>query len=247
MKAIWFLILAVFGWTCGVARADEVPGSAARGKVLYERYCNSCHGPRGDGRGESAEWLAVKPRDFRQGVFKWRSTPSGSLPLVSDIDKTIRDGVYGTSMPPWYEIGHKARLDVIAYLQTFSARWKTEQPDSAIVIPPETPFTEASVERGKAVFQENECAKCHGDEGHGDGPASMTLRDDWGNPIVPYDLTKGHLKGGSTPRDIYRVFMTGLSGTPMPDYSRATDPAQAWDLVHYIESISGTEPTLAKK
>ena len=73
MKTTWLLILAVLGWTWGVARADEVPGSAARGKVLYTRYCLSCHGARGDGRGESAEWLAVKPRDFRQGVFKWRS------------------------------------------------------------------------------------------------------------------------------------------------------------------------------
>ncbi len=246
-RAWWFCIVA---WLCAVAgpvRADERPGNASRGKVLYERYCLSCHGARGDGRGETAEWLSVKPRDFRQGVFKWRSTPSGSLPLVSDLEKRIAEGVYGTFMPSWYAIGHRARLDLIAYIQTFSPRWGTEKPQAPIAIPAEPPFTQESVDRGRSVFEDNECAKCHGDEGRGDGPSSTSLRDDWGNPIVPYDLTQGHLKGGSTARDIYKVFMTGLSGTPMPDYSKAIEPAAAWDLVHYIESISGKGVVSAKK
>ncbi len=77
MKTIWPIVLATLcaGWVA--AGADEIPGNAAKGKVLYQRYCISCHGALGDGRGESAEWLSVKPRDFRQGVFKWRSTASG--------------------------------------------------------------------------------------------------------------------------------------------------------------------------
>ncbi len=238
MKSVWLLVLVALcaAWP---AAADETPGNAAKGKVLYQRYCLSCHGALGDGRGEAAEWLTVKPRDFRQGVFKWRSTPSGSLPLVSDLEQRILQGVYGTSMPPWYPIGHKARLDLIAYIQTFSPRWENEEPQAPIEIPAEPPMTAESVQRGRAVFEKNECAKCHGDEGRGDGPASNTLHDDWGNQIFPYDLTKGHLKGGSSARDIYRVFMTGLSGTPMPDFSRAIEPADAWDLVHYIQSISG--------
>lgn len=247
MKPAWLLLLMGLcaAWT--VASADETPGNAVKGKPLYQRYCLSCHGALGDGRGEAAEWLSVKPRDFRQGVFKWRSTPSGSLPLISDLDKRILEGVYGTSMPPWYPIGRKARLDLIAYIQTFSSRWREEQPQEPIDIPAEPAFTQESVDRGRAVFESNECAKCHGDEGRGDGPASTSLKDDWGNTIVPYDLTKGHLKGGNTARDIYRVFMTGLSGTPMPSFSRSIEPAAAWDLVHYIESISGESTAIAKK
>lgn len=253
MKPAWLLAVVVAlclvslsaAWS--VAGADEIPGKASKGKVLYQRYCLSCHGALGDGRGEAAEWLAVKPRDFRQGVFKWRSTPSGSLPLISDLDKRILQGVYGTSMPPWYPIGRKARLDLIAYIQTFSPRWQSEQPQDPIEIPAEPAYTQESVDRGREVFEKNECAKCHGDEGRGDGPSSMTLRDDWGNPILPYDLTAGHLKGGNTSTDIYRVFMTGLSGTPMPSFSRSIEPAAAWDLVHFIQSISGGGVALAKK
>src|SRR5215470_7294553 len=108
MKRFLPILAAILGVAWNVALADETPGNASKGKVLYQRYCVSCHGPHGDGRGETAVWLVVKPRDFRQGVFKWRSTPSGSLPLVSDLDKTILQGIYNTSMPPWYPIGHKA-------------------------------------------------------------------------------------------------------------------------------------------
>lgn len=248
MKPIGTMIVLILCTTWAVAGADEIPGNAAKGKVLYQRYCLSCHGALGDGRGEAAEWLSVKPRDFRQGVFKWRSTPSGSLPLISDLDKRILEGVYGTSMPPWYPIGHKARLDLIAYIQTFSSRWQSEQPQDPIEIPAEPPYTQESVERGRAVFEKNECYKCHGTEGRGDGPSSMALKDDWGYPIVPYDLTKGHLKGGSSAKDIYRVFMTGLSGTPMPSFSRAIEPPDAWDLVHYIQALGGRGgTTVAKK
>lgn len=246
MKRSLPILAAILCVAWNAAIADETAGSASKGRVLYQRYCVSCHGPHGDGRGETAEWLSVKPRDFRQGVFKWRSTPSGSLPLISDLDKTILQGIYNTSMPPWYPIGHKARLDLIAYIQTFSPRWKTEQPQPAIDIPAEPPYTKESVDRGREVFQKNECAKCHGDEGRGDGPASTTLRDDWGNPIVPYDLTSGHLKGGNTARDIYRVFMTGLSGTPMPSFSRTIEPDEAWDLVHFIQSLSRKEEVASK-
>ena len=111
-----------------VARAQDLPpGDPVKGKVVYTRYCVSCHGELGNGGGEFAEWITTKPRDYRQGTFKWRSTPSGSLPLDSDLDKTIRDGIYGTFMPPWYPIGEHSRRDVIAYIKTFSARWKTEQ------------------------------------------------------------------------------------------------------------------------
>ena len=92
-----------------------------KGKVVYTRFCVSCHGDLGNGAGEFAEWITTKPRDYRQGTFKWRSTPSGSLPLDSDLDKTIRDGIYGTFMPPWYPIGDQSRRDVIAYIKTFSA------------------------------------------------------------------------------------------------------------------------------
>jgi len=43
-------------------RVGKLVGNAKRGKALYTRYCIFCHGPLGDGRGESAPFLDPKPR-----------------------------------------------------------------------------------------------------------------------------------------------------------------------------------------
>ena len=252
MKSSWAMVLWVLLGAVPASGFDEMPGmpgmpgNAARGRVLYHRYCVTCHGDLGNGRGESAEWLETKPRDFRQGIFKWRSTPSGSLPLPGDLEKRIENGVYGTFMPAWYAIGHRAHRDLIAYIQTFSPRWESEKPQPPIDIPAEPVYSQESVDRGRAVYEQNECAKCHGEEGHGDGPSSGNLTDDWGNAIFPYDLTMGHIKCGDSGTDIYRVFMTGLSGTPMPSFARVITSTDAWDLVHYIESLSPLYPKKTK-
>src|SRR5712692_1496954 len=76
--------------------AAQTRGDPARGRQVFERYCMQCHGDRGDGAGEVARWSQPKPRDFRQGVFKFSSTPYGSLPTTDDLDRVIEDGLYGT-------------------------------------------------------------------------------------------------------------------------------------------------------
>jgi len=236
------LVLPFLGSAALTWGQDLPPGDPVKGKVVYTRYCVSCHGELGNGAGEFAEWITTKPRDYRQGTFKWRSTPSGALPTDSDLDKTIRDGIYGTFMPSWYPIGEHNRRDVIAYIKTFSGRWTTEKPAAAITIPPEPGYTEASVKRGRAVYEKSNCAQCHGQDALGDGPSAHELKDDWGNPIVPYDLTQGHIKCGDTGKDIYRVFITGLNGTPMPSFTDSISSDEAWDLVHYIQSLSVLYP-----
>jgi mono/diheme cytochrome c family protein len=242
-RMIWFtgfclFILAATVW------AEDKAGNPSRGKAVYERYCISCHGERGDGNGEYAPYTTPRPRDFRQGTFKWRSTPSGSLPLVSDLERTIRDGVYWSAMPSWYPLNKQTRMSVIAYIQTFSPRWERDQPGAPITIPPEPTRTSQSVTRGRSVYEEQSCAKCHGEQGLGDGPSAKTQVDEWGDPSIPFDLTKGRMKGGRTGEDLYRVFMTGLNGTPMPSYVDTIKPDEAWDLVHYIQSLTTANRSL---
>ncbi len=231
------LTLSAIGPT--IARA-ATPGSgdAAKGQLVYQRYCISCHGAEGNGQGEAAEWLTVKPRDFRQGTFKWRSTPSGSLPLDSDLEHTLNNGLYGTYMPTWQSLDPTSRRNVIAYIKTFSSRFATDKPEAAIAIPAEPPYSDDSVKRGAANYAKYNCSQCHGPGGQGDGPSAHELKDDWGNQLVPYNLANGHVKCGDTSQDIYRVFMTGLAGTPMPSFADSISPTDAWDLVHFIQSLS---------
>jgi mono/diheme cytochrome c family protein len=235
--AHWIPVTAALLLAAGSGTAAAT-ADVGNGKLVYQRYCLSCHGAQGNGQGEAAEYMSIKPRDYRQGTYKWRSTPSGSLPLDADLEHTLLNGLYGTYMPTWRALDEASRRDVIAYIKTFSPRFAAEKPQDPIVIPPDPGYSDVSVSRGEAVYKKYNCSQCHGSGGQGDGPSAHELKDDWGNPLVPYDLTKGRVKCGDKSTDIYRVFMTGLAGTPMPTFADSLSPADAWDLVHFIQSLS---------
>lgn len=220
------------------SKIGNLTGDTKRGKDLYRRYCVGCHGPKGDGEGENAQWIDPKPRDFTMGLFKCRSTISGSLPTDTDIFTTIGRGVDTTNMPPWNPLTDQQRADLVAYIKTFSPRFKEEAPDAPIEIPAESAATPESIMRGQDLYKKLRCAECHGEEGRGNGPSAPTLDDSKGNRIPPYDFTAGsRFKCGTTDQDLYRIFMTGLDGTPMPTFSYWLKPDQAWDLVHFLRTL----------
>jgi cytochrome c oxidase cbb3-type subunit I/II len=213
-------------------------GDPARGRQVYERYCVQCHGDRADGAGEVARWSQPKPRDFRQGVFKFTSTAYGLLPTTADLDRVIQNGLYGTRMPPFAALSGRERRDVIAYLQTRSPRWRTEQPGTPLPIPAEPTPTRESVTKGRELFEAN-CAKCHGD-GTGNGTAAAKgMLDDWGMAIAPANLTLGRGKWARTARDIYVRAMAGINGTPMPESGDALTREQVWQVAHYVQALGG--------
>jgi len=61
---LFLLVIAVLaGFYLG---RREPPAGAISGKILYERYCASCHGTEGKGDGPAAETLQPKPPDLTQ-------------------------------------------------------------------------------------------------------------------------------------------------------------------------------------
>jgi len=220
-----------------VSHVGKLDGHAAAGKKEYRRYCVGCHGPAGDGMGENAQWIEPKPRDFTMALFKCRSTPTGTLPTDEDLYHSIERGFASTNMPSWLPLTGQVRADLVAYIKTFSPRW-SQGHGTAISIPPETPATVESMLRGRALFQKVECWKCHGPAGHGDGPAASALTDSKDHPIMPYNFSDGsRFMCGQTNEDLYRVFMTGVDGTPMPSFADNLKPAEAWDLVHFLRTL----------
>jgi mono/diheme cytochrome c family protein len=219
-------------------RVDGTTGNAAAGKDAYRRYCVGCHGPDGDGNGENAMWIDPKPRDFTDAVFKCRSTPTGTLPTDEDLYHSVSRGFVTTNMPPWLALTRQTRADLVAYIKTFSSKWQTQGPRTPITIPAEPPATAQTILHGRELFQKMECWKCHGPAGHGNGPSASTLTDSKDNPIRPYNFETGsRFKCGETNRDLYRIFMTGLDGTPMPSFADQIKPADAWDLVHFLRTL----------
>ncbi|MEM9368070.1 MAG: cytochrome c [Planctomycetota bacterium] len=71
---------------------------AMEGRGLYRKHCVLCHGIAGDGRGTSAAILNPYPRDYRRGIFKFKSTARGAKPLHEDLHGLIANGIPGSAM-----------------------------------------------------------------------------------------------------------------------------------------------------
>lgn len=226
-------------WVDGaVSHIGKLTGHAAAAKMDYRRYCVGCHGELGDGEGENAPWLDPKPRNFTLAQFKCRSTPTGTLPTDEDLFDTIARGLDTSVMPPWNTFTKQQRADLVAYVKHFSAKWQTEKAGTPIQIPPEPEVTPDRIKAGLEVFRKLECWKCHGVEGRANGPSADTLTDDQNRPIKPFNFHDGvRFKCGSTDKDLYKIFMTGLDGTPMPSFADNVKPDEAWDLVFYLRSL----------
>jgi mono/diheme cytochrome c family protein len=243
-KTIKFALIVVgLLAAAGSASAQEshigsLTGHADAGKPLYFRYCWGCHGFRGDANGENAPYLNILPRNFVAATFKCRSTPTGTLPTDEDIYNAIERGLVNSNMPAWYELTSQQRADLVAFIKTFSPRWKSEMPGDPVQVPAEPALSLDGLKHGKELFTKLECFKCHGEEGRGDGPAAASLTDNNNQPIHPYDFNSGsRFKCGTTNTDLYKIFMTGLDGTPMPSFADTLKPNEAWDLAHYLRTL----------
>src|SRR5579863_5130277 len=146
------------------SQIGNLHGTAPAGAADYRRYCVGCHGELGDGNGEVAQWLDPKPRDFTLGIFKCRSTPTGTLPLDQDLYDTVARGLDRSNMPPWNTFTRQQRADLVAWVKHFSPRWQTEKPGTPIQIPAEPEITAERVKAGQDVYSRVQCWKCHGAE-----------------------------------------------------------------------------------
>ena len=112
-----------------VARIDK-PGydrlELQLGREVYTRQCAGCHGTTGDGKGPAGSHLNPPPRDYRNGVFKFTSTPRGSKPRREDLRRILKYGAKGTSMPAFRFLSDEETEAVIDYVQVLAARGELE-------------------------------------------------------------------------------------------------------------------------
>ena len=215
---------------------DETAGP---GKSIYDARCAPCHGSTGKGDGPNAALLNPRPRNFTSGIFKFRSTETGSLPADDDFTATIKNGLHGTAMSDWGPfIKGDSLKAVVSYLKTFSPRFQNEKPHPAHVAS-SIPSSQASIAAGKKVYAKLQCADCHGNDGTGTGLVASDFKDDWDFDIDAADLTQPWtFRGGSTARDVYLRFRTGVDGTPMPSYAGTASDKEMWDLANYVVSLA---------
>jgi mono/diheme cytochrome c family protein len=110
--------------------AGEQPGydrlRLQLGRQVYSAQCAGCHGTTGDGRGPAGAHLNPPPRDYRNGVFKFSSTPRGSKPSRDDLRRILKYGAKGTSMPAFRFMPEEETEAVIDYVMLLASRGELE-------------------------------------------------------------------------------------------------------------------------
>jgi cytochrome c oxidase cbb3-type subunit 2 len=185
----------------------------------------------------AAPMLVTQPRNFQTGLFKFRSTPSGALPTDEDLLKVVTDGVRWTAMVGRADLPDADRRAVVQYIKTFSPRFANDAIPAKIITPARPAQSVDVTARGRQIYLDADCAKCHGERGDGKGVSSAELVDEQGRPLPASNLTWRPLKRGSGLDDLYLSVATGLNGTPMPAYGDALGGQEMWALVYYLESI----------
>lgn len=112
------------------------PQSMASGSKIFLAQCAHCHGKEGNGLGKSAEFLNPKPRDFRQGKFKYITTvrkdangkPDTAIaayPCRADLHKTIANGIPGAGMLSFQQSEENIEA-LVSYVIHLSLRGQVE-------------------------------------------------------------------------------------------------------------------------
>ncbi|MBI2105109.1 MAG: c-type cytochrome [Candidatus Omnitrophica bacterium] len=207
------------------------------GQAAYLQHCARCHGASGKGDGLDAKRFYPRPRDLTMGVYKFRSTVSGTPPTDDDLFRTITQGLPGTNMPDWAHLDEAARWQLVEYLKRLAPLFDEATPQP-ITVPPGPGRGQADLKRGRAVYERLGCAACHGGAGRANGTSAGGFVDDWGMPIRPANLTQGwSYRGGSDPQAVLTRILSGIDGTGMPSYAEALPPEDAWPLAHYVASL----------
>jgi mono/diheme cytochrome c family protein len=218
---------------------SDAPETAPPGRQLFVRSCATCHGPDGRGNGPAAPSLIPRPRDFTRGLFKYKSTPAAQPPTDDDLVRVVTDGLQASAMPYFRDLLSVDDIrEVVGYVKTLSPAFATGAPQP-IGIPARVPADATSLARGRALYADLGCDRCHG----ADGRRREKQRDAKDYPVVTRDLTAPWtFAGGSDPEQVWLRLTTMSSVTPMPSYAETATPTDRWHVVNYVLSLARTPP-----
>ncbi len=234
----FWLAVALEGVLPISVQAVQQPASdSATGKAAYDQYCARCHGVQGHGDGVEAKRFYPRPRDLTLGVYKFRTTASGTPPTDEDLFNTLTHGLPGSNMPDWQHLDEATRWQLVYYLKSLAPIFEQTQPAPVKMVTDPGP-KRADLGKAKALYAQLGCVACHGASGRANGTSAAGLVDDWGMPIRPVDLTQGwSYRGGNSPRAVMTRVLAGIDGAGMPSYADAISPEDAWQLAYYVASL----------
>ena len=94
----------------------KTPELLSQGKKLYDQNCVTCHGPKGDGKGQLGAALKPAPSDFTKPFPQW-AFGKGDLKKVFDV---ITKGIPNSSMVKWDQLPEQERWALVYVVTGFA-------------------------------------------------------------------------------------------------------------------------------
>ncbi|MBY0545981.1 MAG: cbb3-type cytochrome c oxidase subunit II [Candidatus Obscuribacterales bacterium] len=146
----------------------------------------------------------------------------------------------GSIMPSFSYLSDNDMNDLVAYIQTLG----NNRPVKHYVEAPEEyqaylarkkvdTNSDAAANGGRGIYTQN-CAACHGLDGRGNGPNSISLEK------KPANFTRAFYKQYPDEMWFYRV-REGVPGTRMPRFGLTLSEEQMWYLVAYLKTLPKDE------
>ena len=124
-KFLWIVVVGFlfssFNIVLSQTPPKKTPELLSQGKKLFEQNCVTCHGPRGDGKGQLGAALKPPPTDFTQSLKQWPYS-KGDLKKVFEA---ITKGISNTSMVKWDQFSEKERWALVYTVEGFATPAKT--------------------------------------------------------------------------------------------------------------------------
>ncbi len=205
MKKRYWVLLASLWLLAGPAVA------AVAVQTLYQKYCGTCHGDEGDGRGRAGVQLSPPATAFTR-ADPARLTEQYML-------RIIRDGKPGTAM-----VGYGRRLST-EEIQALARFIRTR-----FVAPAENAAPAAGDPRlaaGKAIYVKH-CAACHGDRGN----TAVWARNGLNPP--PRDFTRPEAREELSRERMITSVSYGRPGTAMMPFRSRLSRQEIEQVVDYV-------------
>ena len=218
------------------------------GKTLFTQKCLPCHGCSGNGQGPYARQTLAHPANLNQRISEFPQPNPDAF-----HHWRVHEGVPGTAMPPW---GWNTSEDDIFKIMTYEMSFifpkgsiravdgqisddEGDQFNDQYHPMPTIAGTEEDYNKGKALFTLY-CVQCHGDDGHGDGPASISSPDGRGY-IQPepanFEESGSDFPVGDYGRWVWKV-TEGVETTNMPPWKNALTAREIELVIFYEQTFS---------
>lgn len=242
------IIPSVYGQGIGLKKLDEMmvstPQKIARGKVIYQRQCASCHGA--DGKNDVAPYREQFPDMVEGGFASGQFKRGGGLVQIYNIISKPQPGVshpvidgyvpfqdrwaaahYVKSLSP---TKHSDPVQLIEEAKFEAVNGVCREELKSSIADRVKPQGDEQMKKGAEVYALN-CVSCHGEQGAGDGAAAAALQP------APRNFTDKGVKwtNGSSPLAIFKTLANGIEGTSMAAYSNLSED-ERWALTHYVRN-----------